>query len=211
MFNDHLPHAPFPEKNRGYKPKHLFNLNLKILGVLGLIGAPFLLLGSRLAQWFPALEGAWFYGVWGFIYISAWMCSIQGLRLLEATGKSLFGKLILHIITTTLILANVSNVYAFLFPNDQSGFFFFLDAFWPISNLVMLVVGITVVAAKGLPGWRRYVPLLVGLWFPSSMGLLWLVGNDSPWMSVGEYYSAIAWSLLAIVVITTEKNRPVVA
>jgi hypothetical protein len=178
------------------------------LGVLALIGAPFLLLGPLLAQGYPPLSGPWFYGVWAFVYITAWMCSIQGLRLLEATGRSRFGKGILWVITGTLVLADLSNLYALAAPGEKSALFLCLDAFWPLSNLAMLVVGIAVVAAKGLPGWRRYVPLLAGLWLPFTLAVKALMDTgtlliDAPVVGI---YSALAWSLLAVVVGTTKKQ-----
>jgi hypothetical protein len=62
------------------------------------------------------------------------------------------------------------------------------------------VVGITVIRAKVLAGWRRYVPLAVGLWFPLTMLGVVLVGRTSPYLFYVPYYSAIAWTLLALAV-----------
>jgi len=125
---------------------------------------------------------------------------------LQATGNSRFGKALLWIITGTLILANISNVYQIIAPQDKSTLFFIIDWFWPISNLIMLVVGIAVIKAKVLLGWQRFIPLIVGLWFPLTMFAMALVGRDAPIMVVVPYYTAIAWSLLAIVVLTASKK-----
>jgi hypothetical protein len=97
-------------------------------------------------------------------------------------------------------LANVSNLYKLLLPDYASPLFFAFDLFWPLSNLAMVVVGIAVIRAKGLPGWRRYVPLAVGLWFPLTMLGVVLVGRTSPYLFYVPYYSAIAWTLLALAV-----------
>ncbi|MDQ3290572.1 MAG: hypothetical protein M3Q05_04715 [Bacteroidota bacterium] len=178
----------------------------KTLGILALIGAPALLIGMHLEQAYKSLSDSWFTGVWGIIYISAWIASIIALRRIEATGKSQFGRTILWVITGTLILANISNVYQLIAPQDKSILFLILDSFWPISNLIMLVVGITVIKAKVLTGWKRYVPLVVGLWFPLTMLTMALAGRDAPIMVFVPYYTAVAWSSLAIVVITTEQK-----
>ena len=181
-------------------------MNNRVLGTLALLGAPFLFLGSHLAQGYPSLGGAWFYGVWALVFLTAWLCSIRGLRRLEATGSSRLGKAMLWAITGTLLLANLFNLYALLAPHNTSTLFFMLDSFWPISNLGMLAVGVMVWMHKGLPGWRRYVPLIVGLWLPLSMGLMHLLGQESPWVNLIDYYSAIAWSVLAWVVLTSPER-----
>jgi hypothetical protein len=183
-------------------------MNNKTLGTLALIGAPFLLAGPWLEEFFKPIAGPWFYGAWAFVYITAWMCSIGALRRMEATGRSRFGRNLLRIILFSLSLANLSNIYALVAPGNKSAaLFIILDSFWPISNLIMLVVGITVVAVKGLPGWRRYVPLATGLWFPLTMLTMILVGRNSPLLVFVPWYSAIAWSLLAVAVLTCPEKR----
>ncbi|QMU27259.1 hypothetical protein [Adhaeribacter radiodurans] len=181
-------------------------MNNKLLGILALLGAPTLLIGMHLEQTYPSLSNSWFTGVWGITYISAWMASIVALRRLQATGTSRFGKALLWIISGTLILANISNVYQIILPKDKSTLFIIIDSFWPISNIIMLVVGIMVIKAKVLLGWQRFVPLVVGLWFPLTMLTMAIVGRDAPIMEVVPYYTAIAWSLLAIVVLTASKK-----
>ena len=174
----------------------------KILGILALVGAPWLYLGFSLENLYPHLKDGWFTGAWGLLYISGWFCSVVVLQRLGVTGNNWFGRNILRILMVTLVLANLSNLYQMVAP-DKSVFFFVLDAFWPLSNLVMLVVGITVIAAKKLDGWPRFVPLLMGLWFPLAMLTRLLpAGINIPGSIVG-LYSAVAWSLLAIVVLTT--------
>ena len=189
-------------------------MNNKTLGLLALTGAPFLLTGPLLEEIFKPVTGIGFYGAWAFVYITAWMCSMEALRRMEATGRSRFGKNLLRIILVTLSLANLSNIYALMAPENKSSVLFrVLDSFWPISNLIMLVVGITVIAAKGLPGWRRYVPLMAGLWFPMTLLAMILAGRTSPLLVFVPWYSAIAWSLLAVAVLTSPEKRvyPVVA
>jgi hypothetical protein len=174
----------------------------KILGTLALVGAPWLYLGFTLESLYPNLADSWFTGAWGLLYISGWFCSVVVLQRLGVTGNNWLGKNILRVLMVTLVLANLSNLYQIVSP-DHSVFFFVLDAFWPISNIIMLVVGIMVIAAKKLTGWPRFVPLAMGLWFPLAM-LTRLLPASLPFSgSLVGLYSAFAWSLLAIVVLTT--------
>lgn len=179
-------------------------MNNKTLGTLALIGAPFLLIGMQLEEIYKQeLANTRFTGAWELIYITAWLASIVALQRMKATGTSKFGQGILWVIIGTLLLAEASNVYLLLFPKEQNTLFRILDTFWPISNLVMALVGVAVVRAKVLPGWHRFVPLLVGLWFPISILVITLWGRNQTTFLIGSIYSAIAWSLLAIVVLST--------
>ncbi len=183
-------------------------MNNKTLGTLALVGAPFLGLGMTIEQLYKPLHDSWFTGAWGLLYISAWLCSIAALRRQEATGRSRFGKGILRVITGTLVLANVSNVYQLLLPGEKTAAFYALDAFWPVSNLVMVAVGIAVIAARGLPGWRRYVPLAAGLWFPFTVFCMLLLGSWEAATPASSLYTAVAWTVLAVVVLTTPTPQP---
>jgi hypothetical protein len=175
-------------------------MNNKNLGTLALTGAPFLLIGFKVEQHYAFLADSWFTGAWGLVYSTAWLCSVAGLHRLGAAGKSRFGRVLLPVVMGMLGLANVSNLYKLLLPDYASPLFYAFDVFWPLSNLAMLVVGITVIRAKVLAGWRRYVPLAVGLWFPLTMLGVVLVGRTSPYLFYVPYYSAIAWTLLALAV-----------
>lgn len=183
-------------------------MNNKTLGTLALAGAPFLGLGMIVEQVYKPLHDSWFTGAWGLVYISAWLCSITALRRLEVTGRSRFGKGILRVITGTLVIANASNVYQLLWPGEKTATFYALDAFWPISNLVMVAVGITVIVTRGLPGWRRYVPLAAGLWFPFTAFCMVLLGSWEAATPVSSLYTAAAWTVLAGVVLTTPTPQP---
>lgn len=176
-------------------------MNIKTLGLLALAGAPFFLLSTWLQPLFSFLQEGQFYGAWGIIYLTAWMCSIRGLQLLHATGTNRWGKAILWVQLTALLLATLSNLYQLLRPGADTTLFFALDAFWPISNALMLITGITVAAAGRLRGISRFVPLMAGLWLPVLVVCLNLFGRTGTTGYVTGIYSAIAWSLLAITII----------
>jgi hypothetical protein len=185
-------------------------MNNRILGSLALAGAPFFMLSSFLQPYFSFMHEQQFYGVWGVIYLGAWMCSIRGLQRLKATGKSMFGKAILWIMLGALLLAALSNVYKIIEPGTTSPLFFMLDAFWPLSNLAMFVVGITVAVARQLRGWRRFIPLFAGLWFPVLVVCMNLFGRAGITGTIAGVYSAVAWSLLAFMVLTTKEEAVLV-
>ena len=178
----------------------------QLLGILALIGSPWLFIGTYLEERMPHLSDSWFTGVWGLLFISGWICAAIALKRLSATGRGAFGKTILLILLISLSIANVSNVIQIIVERDKPSYFIFFDLFWPLSNLVMLIVGIMVLAIKGLPGWKRYIPIATGLWFPLAM-LFSFAGISILSFFFGGIFSALAWGLLAIVIITTRKEH----
>lgn len=175
-------------------------MNNRTLGTLGIACAPFLLLASAVSspssQWQNPILGA----TWEIFYLIGWMCSMVGLYRIEATGRGRLGKglLLLHLFTLTL--ATFFSLYSALDPKANTPLFWVLDAFWPISNGLMLVVGLAVVVQAKLRGWQRYVPLAVGLWLPFALGALAVLSWAPEAQLLGGLYSAIAWSLLGFVV-----------
>ena len=177
----------------------------KLLGILALTGAPWLFIGTYVEQQMPHLSDSWFTGVWGIIFISGWMCAVIALKRLRATGDTTFGQILLTVLLISLSIANISNVIQIIVEKNKPSYFMFFDLFWPLSNIIMLIVGIMVIIAKRLKGWKRYVPLATGMWFPLAM-LTTLIDNGIVSFLFGGLYSAIAWVLLAIVIITTRKG-----
>ena len=174
---------------------------------MALAGAPFFLLSVCLQPLFTSFNQSQVYGIWSTIYITAWLCSVLALIRLKATGNRPFGRTILRVLVTSLLLADLSNIYQIILPGDRSLLFVVLDAFWPISNLLMLVTGITVLKVKGLPGWHRFIPLLVGCWLPVLVLCGIIFGRTTITGTIAGAYAAIAWSLLAIVVMKPAKVR----
>lgn len=181
-------------------------MNNRTLGVLALLGAPTMGLGIWLEQQYKPLSDSWFTGVWGLLYITAWMGSMVALRRMQATGTSRFGRALPLLMLGTLTIANVSNVWQVVAPTVKTQLFWSLDIFWPLSNVLMLVYGITVLTANRLPGWKRFVPLLCGLWLPAAMASKLLPPNDFSFLFV-VLHSTLAWGLLAITVMTTDQTR----
>jgi hypothetical protein len=187
-------------------------MNNRTLGTLALLGAPFLLIGMMAEEQFESLANSWFTGFWGLIYISAWLCSVVVLRRLAVAGTGRLGRGLPWVLIGSLLLANASNGYQLVAPGQETPVFRVLDAFWPLSNVLMLVLGVTIAVVGRLRGWQRYVPLIVGLWFPFAMAAKILLGRSPAAFWLGAPYTALAWSLLALVVLRpnlSSVNRPV--
>lgn len=173
----------------------------RTLGILGLIGAPFLFIDT-MNNGFDINQTTAYSGFYNLLYITAWMCSIIALNRMGAFGKGSFGKLIFLVQMACLTLANGWNIYEWIQPNAGTKLYLFLDAFWPISNFFMLVTGITIACLGEWRGWRRYVPLAVGCWLPLGI-LLWALFTRTPGVLLTlSIYSVGAWSLMALTIVT---------
>ena len=133
-------------------------------------------------------------GFFSLVYMIGWMCTIVVFQRMCVTGTRRFGVFILNAQLFTLMLANIWNVWEIMNPGSSSALYFILDFFWPISQLVLITIGITVVVVRGLPGRLRFVPLLAGLWFPVSILLMVVVGQNFLTMVLSGVYSAVMWA-----------------
>ncbi|HEX2532337.1 MAG TPA: hypothetical protein VHK69_01305 [Chitinophagaceae bacterium] len=185
-------------------------MNNKILGSLALAGAPFFLLSGYLQPYCSFLHEQQFYGAWGIVYLTGWMCSIRGLQRLQATGSGKWGRGLLWVLLGSLGLATLSNAVQLFDPGNRSLLFIVLDAFWPVSNLLMGAAAITVAVAGRLNGWRRFVPLLAGAWLPVLVVCAAVFGRTGVTGTIAGVYSAIAWSVLALMIRSTPEAHRVV-
>jgi apolipoprotein N-acyltransferase len=101
----------------------------KLLGILALIGAPWLFIGTSMEQRMPHLSDSWFTGVWGIIFISGWMCAVIALKRLRATGNTSFGKILLIVLIISLSIANLSNVIQIVVERNKPSYFVSLTCF----------------------------------------------------------------------------------
>lgn len=184
-------------------------MNTKLLGVLALMGAPCMAIGLLLDAFAATAHSPWM-GIWSILYISGWMASIMALRELgvfDAGTLSVrrFGYIVGRILLVTLVMANSLNVWEMVAPTYKPTLFYIVDMGWPLSNLLMLPLGIAVIRAGRLTGWQRWVPLAVGCWLPITL----LFKDVTALRYLPLIYSAIAWTLLALVVLlqTTRQQR----
>ena len=180
----------------------------KQLGVFALIGAPFLFIDMLVSTYYPsfAVANTWFTGLTGVFYITGWMASLEGLRRLIDNGKRNFSWLIIRIVMSTLILANLSNIWQFS-THTKPLLFQILDMGWPVSNLLMLFVAGAVIKSRKLNGYQKWVPLAMGLWFPVCI----LMGRNDFALYAGGLYSTIAWSLFAITIIRAKPDPSILS
>ncbi|GAB3330275.1 hypothetical protein GCM10027299_34660 [Larkinella ripae] len=171
-------------------------MNTKQLCLLALMGAPFLAIGVYVEAYYAPLGNSWWTGVWGLLYITGWMGAVEAMRRLRLTGTDWLGRRITPLVLGTLLIANLSNLWQLVAPTYKPLPFMVLDLAWPLSNLLMLVVGVATLRARQLRGVGRWIPLAVGLWFPLTMA----VSRTSIVLHFSNLYSALLWSLMALVV-----------
>lgn len=157
-----------------------FSLNPRLLGTLGLLASPMILLEGVYAG-FGQHGTDRVIGLLEVIYIAGWMGSMLGLHSLNATGRGRLGKAVLAIQLLGLLVAGGWSAYHLFTPNPNTEHVLYqlTDAAWPFSHLFMIVVGIATVAAKTLSGWRRLAPFVAGFALPLAILSAGLVGEAS--------------------------------
>ena len=182
-------------------------MNDRLLGTIAMICASALLIEGLLLR---GQENASITGVASMVFMGGWIYTNIGMWRMRATGTGKWAHAVLLIQLVGLVLAFI---FGFLESTGLLGresiIFSITDAAWPLSMLWMIVVGITVVRAKELSGWRRFVPLLCPLWLAIA-----IVG-DIAFGAVGGVsgvgYAAVLWALLGYVVAHGNSRQPVPA
>ncbi len=163
---------------------------------IALLGAPFLCIGVYVEMNYAHLGNSWWTGVWGLLYITGWMASLEVMRRLQLTGTDPFGRRIVPLVLCMLLVANISNAWQWVAPTYKPLLFVILDLAWPLSNVLMLGIGVAVLRSRRLHGYGRWVPLTVGLWFPLTMA----VSQTPIVVHFSNLYSLLAWTALALVI-----------
>ncbi len=174
----------------------------KILGIIGIAGAPWILIdfiNNGLYERFVATSES---GVRNFFFMAGWISSVAGLYLLEAMGAKRWQKTIMVIQLILLLFAECWSIFEIIAPESSSVVFYLLNFSWPVAGFFMVVTGIVILKAKRLRGWKRYVPLLAGLWFPESFATYFLFPNHLMSLIASGLYSAIVFSLLGLCLVT---------
>jgi hypothetical protein len=178
-------------------------VNNRVLGTIAIICAPALLIEGLLLR---GQENNVVSGIAGMVFMAGWICSNIGMQRMRATGNGTWGRAVLIIQLVGLVLAFLFGfVEATGLLDENNGVFNVLDAAWPLSMLWMLVVGITVIVARRLSGWQRYVPLLCPFWLPIA---LFLAAAFGEWAGlIGLAYAAVLWGLLGYIVLLNGDSR----
>ncbi len=179
-------------------------MNNRMLGTITMICAPAMLIEGLLLQ--GQEENALITGIASMVFMAGWICSNTVMRRIKAAGTGKWGRAMLLVQLAGLVLAFMFGLFeATGLLGRESIIFSVTDAAWPLSMLWMLVVGITVVAAKKLSGWRRFVPLLCGFWFPIGMVAMIAFGDESGYVGFG--LAAIFWLALGYVTRSSSEGR----
>ena len=167
----------------------------KWLGTVAMFASPFLFLqmsvGSKANDYNTSLGG-----LFDLVYMIGWMCSLLGLQQMKALPAKKFGGILFQVQLALLFLANAWNVWVIFDPVNKSQLFFVLDMCWPLSNLCLLVLGITIAAGGSLKGWQKYTVLMAGLWLPVAFASLMIFGRGTTSLFISGIYSTIAWFVM---------------
>ena len=164
-------------------------ISTSTLGIIAMAASPFLFIQLYVDDWGVTSIG----GLCGLIYMIGWACTIVALLRLNATGTARKNKVILYIQLATLTVAQAWNIWTIADPQNSNPVYAIIDFFWPMSNILLLVIGI-IIAVKGvLTGWKRYMVLIAGSWLPISLLIFNLMGQETSSLVVSGLYSTIAW------------------
>lgn len=89
------------------------------LELIALVGAPAMLIGVNAEYLNQNLQDSWFTGIWGIVYITAWMCSLIVMHRQHVAGNP-FGKWLIKIMFVTLTIANISNIVRVITPHNDA-------------------------------------------------------------------------------------------
>ena len=167
----------------------------RTLGLVAVICAPALLVEGFLM---PGEEDPLVVGIASMVFMAGWICSNTVMRRERLAGTNLWGRAILWVQLAGLVMAFCFGfIEATGLLPDTNPVFVATDAAWPLSMLWMLVVGVAVILAKRMEGWRRFVPILCPLWLFIALGLMAAFGTWGE--HVGVAWSAVFWGLLGLV------------
>ncbi len=173
----------------------------RVLGAIAMICAP-AMLGFLLGGG----ENALITGIASMVFMAGWICSNIGMQRMRATGTGTWGRTVLLIQLVGLVLAFIFGfIEATALLDENNLVWVVTNAAWPLSMLWMVGVGVTVIRAKRLSGWQRFVPVLC----PFSLPLVALGGIAFGEVGgvIGLGYSAVLWFLLGYVVFLGRDSR----
>ena len=175
----------------------------KIIGNIALAFSPVMMIGMSLEE----SIGPWFTGLWGLVYMTTWMTMLIVLRDADIAGKNPFATTLMLVLIGSLAIANVSNLVNLFEAANSISFFFYLDLFWPISHSLMFILGLTVLIQNTLSGWKKFVPLIFGSWFPVSMILMTIAGRQPIVFYSMEIFNLIGFASMALLVRTIREPK----
>ncbi len=173
-------------------------MNQRVLGIITMMCAPFLFLDFVLNQITNEQLGTLL--VFDLIYMTGWMCGIVGLAMNKVNGRGIFWKLILTIQMLLLTLAQISNLLILFNPDVVSVWSALSDTLWTVSNIFMIVIGLVAIKEKVLLGYKKFIPLAMGLWLPLTGLFINVFDSDIVMIAFAGPYSAIVWALFGLAI-----------
>jgi hypothetical protein len=149
------------------------------LGIVGMIGAPAMLVSSLFARPFSPAENAL-----GLVYLTGFVASVIGLRRARVTGKGNTGLVVFMVQMIGLALSFSQNTMD-LVGHRQSQLYAIANAAWPVSHVFMLVVGILAFRARVRSGWCSFTPFGCGLALPLAFAVGAAVGHTAMRVTFG--------------------------
>lgn len=182
-------------------------LNLKVLGIIAIIGAPWELIDFIENGLYDRFELTSASGIRNIIFMTGWICSVLGLYKLHQP-MSRGQKIVFWIQIILLTLANVWNLIEVFDPRTNSIIFSVLTIAWPLAGIFMIVTAIVIIMAKRLKGWKKYIPLFASFWFPQTMFLGLTKQLSYTYLVLSGVYAAISFALLGFsLIISTNEVR----
>ena len=179
-------------------------MNNRLLGIIAMICAPALLIEQPLLQ---GREDGLITGIASMLFMAGWICANTAMRRMQAAGTSKWGQAVLLVQLGGLVLAFVFGFFeATGLLGRESIVFNITDAAWPLSMLWMIFVGASVIVAKRITSWRRFVPVLCPLWLPTAL-IASVVLGDTAGGLIGFGLAAVLWMLLGYVVFSEDRER----
>jgi hypothetical protein len=177
-------------------------MSTRTLGTSALICAPALLID---AIWTATMgQSPIVTGICSFFFMLGWLCSNIGMQQMQALGTGLAAKIVLRIQFSGVFLAMFFGLFeATKLVPEESLLFTITDLCWPFM-LFMIVVGVMVIRANRWAGWQRFIPLICALWLPvgivTSLPAESIPAFENISMLIGFGWTAVAWTLLALIV-----------
>ncbi len=177
----------------------------KVLGAIAMVCAPALLVEAIVTR--GGESNPVVIGTASMVFMLGWLCSNTAMRRMQAAGTGKWGRAVLAIQLVGIVLAFFFGFFeATGLLGRESIIFNVTDVAWPLSMVWMLLpVGITVIVAKRLEGWRRFVPMLCGSWLPLGIVAMLALGQGAAGI-FGFGLTAIFWMLLGYVAFTSEES-----
>jgi hypothetical protein len=149
--------------------------SFQLLGLLGMTCAPGMLVDAsiRRALGAPGDQLIAVSSVVGLTYLIGWTASMVGFRRLRLTGDGAPARIVFGLQMVGLTLAATQQIIELNGSAElvHSILFGICDVAWPLSHLLMLVVGAMALAKKRIRGPLRFAPLGCGLALPVSAAM----------------------------------------